>query len=473
MLNIEFIMTQLCNFLLSIENVFPILHSCSKVDVSHPEIDSFFRRHLLSLTTMNEMRTLTLDSVEFLLSDPRLEYWPVQDRFQLIQQWCKARVDRASLFSELVGRIDFKGIDPISIPQKRLFGVDFRKAIFRPNIVHEQYILFSGTKMADKRSTSLLGIKLSDMTFCSLPFQSDLQGTLRSIYALHDNRLLLVTSEKYIDPYWAVVNRTTSHVYVHDVITQESSEIQIHADNLKNPNISHGLVFNGKFIFVVQMFEGLERIGETMVSRLYRSNDTSLKVKLQYLIEIPCLVTTCIAYKEILLLSSSNEKFRRTIFCYNPTKHNLQTIDTAMDVVAMALRLDFLMCFGKNKICVYDVSSGTPSVSYSTDCSLTSEIHVRFNFSNMKLFKLTPFRATVFDVVNQRTYSVPLPTVNTSQTCDAPLLRYLIDVHTPVHLSVRAPRCHIQCPHCGNEDVRVADKPDEAIIPLFMKEISV
>ncbi|XP_045211346.2 uncharacterized protein LOC123562812 [Mercenaria mercenaria] len=102
---------RLASLELNKDNYHKILNACSVYSFQHEKMDLFIRGNLTELCKESGILTISPDTVEWLLTDEELSYWPMDDRFVFITDWCNVRECRTVYFEKWFDHLDFDKID--------------------------------------------------------------------------------------------------------------------------------------------------------------------------------------------------------------------------------------------------------------------------------------------------------------------------------------------------------------------------
>lgn len=441
------------NISLNIENCLQILKLCSLYNIEHPEIDKFIRGNLIELSQMEDMLCITMDSLDILLTDEELSYWPMDDRFVFISVWCNAQEDRLVYFETLFKRLDLNKIDRdiIEVVIKKDVLVSRSKLCLHLINNHlcdrkDKPVPFVFVLNVRRLGSNVLGFNLEDEKLYQFRFPDQIV----------DSPLLTVAESGHTLSIKQTPRKT--YLYVYDVNTNNCTEkmLQIREDLLDTshifgahkrlvaiPDISYILDAHGRLILItnkpMDLFYPRRRKPS---SELYHQvSDDGKSIQIEPILTLSFNVAGACFSQSMIIMSATTFAKSNKLFIFHLETNKFTVTDLRISHINSIIPFKTkLFLASRYTSCIVDL------VTYSTECIIKNELDIKFPISTRYVF----LSKSIIGIDHN---CIKILNVENEKDCTHAfhLERLKLDYHNKVaygYLDRKRPLCHIMCPHC-------------------------
>ena len=192
-------------------NFFKILQACSLYGFYHEKnTDKYIRGNLIEFCKDKDITNIDANSVEMLLTDEELSYWPMEARFELIRDWCIAH-SSTTLFERWFNFINLNKLEVeylenvaksnylVQMSGKCLQSLSDHLSFREDNPVPFVFIMDD-----EREGSNVVGVNLEDMQLYRFNFPESLMDTVSVPRTVVTGEIL-------------AFNRSKQRVYTYDI----------------------------------------------------------------------------------------------------------------------------------------------------------------------------------------------------------------------------------------------------------------
>ncbi|XP_060569453.1 uncharacterized protein LOC132727880 isoform X1 [Ruditapes philippinarum] len=320
---------RISNLVIRKDNFYKILHACALYDFQHGRMDRYIRGNLNELCEEADILKIDPESVELLLTDEELSYWPMTSRFGFIRNWCRANRCN-NYFEKWFGFLDFYKMDKYYIDyivkKDSLVGMSIT-CLQRVNqhLSDRQdaplpFVFILGDD--DRTGSNVVGLNLEDKQLYRFNLPNEIMKTT-SVQCVKSTGKLL---------FFSLLKR---RIFTYDVNDGFITEKRIVWKGKYPEKISHIFKTNTSLVFIstgehndvsLQYQRKVNKF--TRGSVVYHMVSKNAKVlNIEPLMTLSFKVS-CVCYNQsMILMSTTTYSKRRNLYCFNIQTNKMTEIN--------------------------------------------------------------------------------------------------------------------------------------------------
>ncbi|XP_060569454.1 uncharacterized protein LOC132727880 isoform X2 [Ruditapes philippinarum] len=309
-------------------NFYKILHACTLYGFQHERIDQYIRGHLNELCKEADILKIDPESVELLLTDEELSYWPMTRRFMFIRNWCRANRSN-NYFEKWFEFLDFYKMDKYYlddiVKKDSLVGMSITcLQQVNQHLCYRQdaslpFVFILGD---DRTGSNVVGLNLEDKQLYRFNFPNKIMETTSVQCVKSTGKLLFFNPSK-------------RRIFTYDVNDGVITEKRIVWKGKYPENISHILETSTSLVFIsTGVYDDGSLRYQRKVHKFTRGSVVYQMVsKNADVLNIEPFMTlsfkvSCVCYNQsMILMSTTIFSKRRKLYCFNLQTNKMTEIN--------------------------------------------------------------------------------------------------------------------------------------------------